>query len=345
MKVTIDQLKPSKVVEQIAEIFNTQFVNIGGETNLEIPPNFGSGFVRGIDFVEGIRLFVYDANLKSDLMLQYASQQQPLRIIFTLNGKLVHVMEPDHFRYNLKSFEGAIAASTDSHAQSIMLPAQTKTSFISLEIDRKFFYPKIKHELDTVPDNFANVFTDTENKVNFLYQGEYSLIIAEILNDIITNNYQGFVRKVYLESKALDLLSMKIKQYQDDLKEPSQRQILRKEDVKLIVDARKILEKNYENPPTIKELAKMLGTNDNKLMKGFRKILNKTVNDTIAEIRMNQAKLLLADGNYSLKEIAHKVGYKNPSNFTRRFKEKFGILPKFFAKKYQLINANGEKDI
>lgn len=55
----------------------------------------------------------------------------------------------------------------------------------------------------------------------------------------------------------------------------------------------------------------------------------------VLDIRLKQAKLLIADNKQSLKEISHKIGYKNPSYFSKKLKEKFGILPKYFLDKYR----------
>ncbi|MFW5761620.1 MAG: helix-turn-helix transcriptional regulator [Cyclobacteriaceae bacterium] len=96
-----------------------------------------------------------------------------------------------------------------------------------------------------------------------------------------------------------------------------------------------ILEDNFQSPPPIKELARSLGTNENKLTWGFKKVLHKTVKEMVLDIRLKQAKLLIADNKQSLKEISHKIGYKNPSYFSKKLKEKFGILPKYFLDKYR----------
>lgn len=334
MKIHIKQFKPSAVVETIAASLQTTTINQGAETDLNFPDNIATGFIKGIEFYDGIGLLIFNATLQEDLEFVFEMVHQPIRSIFLMKGKLTHIIEADHFRYHLEPFKGSISASTDSNAQSIVLAAQTKVTFVSLEVNRKKFFPRIAEELKSLPENFSMIFQDTKLEEHFLYQSDYSLVIAEILNDITTTDYKGFVRKIYLESKALEMLSMHIKQYQDDQLAPRQQQILRKEDIQMIIDARKVLEKEYQNPPTIKALAKMMGTNENKLMKGFRKIFNKTVSETITDIRFNQAKILLAEGELSMKAIAYAIGYKNPSNFSRRFKQRYGFLPKYFARKY-----------
>lgn len=342
MDISINTFDPHSVIDIIAKQFKVKVTNKGAESSLNVPKKLGNGCLKGINFIEGIGLLIINANFNQDVVLNYGDENQPLRCMFCQNGRIIHILDPDNFRYNLLPSEGSIAASTDANPQVIMLPAQTPITYISLEINKENFHEKIKDELDTVPEKFANIFKDVKNKQHFLYQGFYSLVIAEILNEIQNNPHTGFVRKVFIESKALELLSMQIKQYQDDLKTPSQRQILRKEEVDMILKARKIIEENFSSPPSIKELARMLGTNENKLTRGFKKIFHKTVNEMVLDIRLKKAKLLLAENKESLKQISHKIGYKNPSSFSKKFKEKFGILPKYFLEKYRHKNQNDD---
>jgi len=345
MEISINTFDPHSVIDIIAKQLKVKVINKGAESSINLPKRFGSGSLKGINFNEGIGLLIINANFQQDLVLNYGDENQPLRCMFCQNGRVIHILDPDNFRYNLLPTEGSIAASTDANSQVIMLPAKTPITYISLEIDKENFHEKIKDELDSVPDKFANIFMDVENKQHFLYQGFYSLVIAEILNEIQINPHTGFVRKVFIESKALELLSMQIKQYQDDLKTPSQRQILRQEEVDMIIKAKRILEDNFQSPPSIKDLARELGTNENKLTRGFKKVLHKTVKEMVLDIRLKKAKLLLAENKESLKQISHKIGYKNPSSFSKRFKEKFGVLPKYFLDKYRdRKNKNEDQD-
>ena len=335
MTISINTFDPHSVVDIIAKKFKVKVNYRGAESSLELPKRMGNGTIKGINFAEGIGLLIVKATFHRDLVFNYGDKMQPLRCLFCQEGRIIHILDPDNFRYNLLPSEGSISASTDANAQVIMIPAMIQISFTSLEIDKENFHTKIKDELSSVPEKFANVFNDVKNEQHFLYQGFYSLVIAEILNDIQYNPHTGFVRKVYIESKALELLSMQIKQYQDDLKTPSQRQILRKEEVDLILHAKKIIEENFKSPPSIKELARMLGTNENKLSRGFKKVFQKTIKEMVLDTRLKQAKLMLANNHESLKQISHKIGYKNPSSFSKRFKEKYGVLPKYFLEKYR----------
>ena len=51
----------------------------------------------------------------------------------------------------------------------------------------------------------------------------------------------------------------------------------------------------------------------------------------IREYRMSYAATLVLNDAYSIGEIAYKVGYSCPTNFSRSFKQRFGCSPKDFV--------------
>ena len=55
---------------------------------------------------------------------------------------------------------------------------------------------------------------------------------------------------------------------------------------------------------------------------------NKSTSIFIRDIRLELSKELLKDPSLTISEIAYKVGFSNPSYFSRMFKEKYFITPK-----------------
>ena len=132
----------------------------------------------------------------------------------------------------------------------------------------------------------------------------------------------------------MELLSMQIKQYSDDLKEPGKQVLLRKQDIEKIKVARNILMENLDQLPTIEELSRKAGLNQQKLKTGFKMVYNKTINNYTRDKRLEIAATKLLNGA-SVKEAASDVGYINQSHFASRFKDKYGVLPKDYLKNIQ----------
>ncbi|QGY47683.1 helix-turn-helix domain-containing protein [Maribellus comscasis] len=336
MEIKFDSFEPQYSIEVLSKKYRVKLQNKGAELFISLPKRSGEGIIKGIDFLDGIGFTRVNCAFYTDTVFMYEGRKnQPIRFIFCESGEIIHILNSDNFRYKLGPMVGSIAASANCNSQLIVFPPYKQISYFALDIDREKFLPKIEKELHTIPEKLANVFKDVENSGHFLYQSDYSLNISECLSEIENNPHEGMVRRIFLESKVLDLLWMQIKQYKDDQKSISKQSIIRKIDIKLILKAKNILIQDLKNPPSIEELAALTGTNATKLKKGFKRLYDMTINQYLRNKRLNYAKILLAEENLTIKEVAENVGYSNKSIFSKRFKEKFGVLPSVFLNRYK----------
>ena len=80
-------------------------------------------------------------------------------------------------------------------------------------------------------------------------------------------------------------------------------------------------------PPTTKELATILGTNEFKLKQSFKAYHGYSVYEYVIKLRMDYARKLLLDTQLSILDIAHKIGYSNQQYFSTAFKKEYAITP------------------
>lgn len=321
------------IIKSFADYFKTKVTDERSELGIKVPRAFGEGFIKGIDFKDGLSMLVFNCHLKKDMVLRYQCPgYQPLRLLFCVENDFKHLIKEDRLQYQLTYLLGSMVSGTVKNEQLFLIPGEKQIYYFCIEIDRKKYNQKISGALSALPTELKEVFDDIEGQRSFLYQGHYSLTIAQCIQNIKLNEYKGLVRRVYIESQTLEIMAMQIKQYIDD-REPSKKQsVLRKRDMELIIEARNRLLTDLIKPPTIKELAKLTGTNENKLKKGFRLLYNTSINKLLQNERLSKAKLLIAEEAYPIKEIAKMVGYKHSGHFTSKFKKKFGVLPKEYIK-------------
>jgi AraC family transcriptional regulator, transcriptional activator of the genes for pyochelin and ferripyochelin receptors len=93
------------------------------------------------------------------------------------------------------------------------------------------------------------------------------------------------------------------------------------------------LENNIDSHLTLPEIARLIGTNDFKLKKGFKQLFGTTVFDYLLKLRMGRAKQLLQDTDKPIHEIAFLTGYSSHSAFTNAFTRHFGYSPLYVRKK------------
>ncbi len=58
----------------------------------------------------------------------------------------------------------------------------------------------------------------------------------------------------------------------------------------------------------------------------------------LREFRLTKASYLLSNPNIRINEVSIDCGFKSPSQFTRAFKNKFGLCPKLFRQIHYRIN-------
>ena len=140
--------------------------------------------------------------------------------------------------------------------------------------------------------------------------------------------------RLLLESKALELITLCICHLarMAGKKTPTEAAHIAPQDRDKLHAARDILCDNLANPPTIVELAKLVGMNECKLKFLFKKHFKTTIYRYVRSQRMCRAKSLLEQG-MSVSRAASEVGYINYSHFASVFHKQHGVLPSAFLKR------------
>lgn len=93
-----------------------------------------------------------------------------------------------------------------------------------------------------------------------------------------------------------------------------------------------LLDRRLADPPGLVELAHMVGTNERKLGELFKCRVGLTVFDYLLEMRLGAARRMLEGSNDQVQRIADAVGYRNPGDFIRAFRRRFGVSPRQYRK-------------
>lgn len=103
-----------------------------------------------------------------------------------------------------------------------------------------------------------------------------------------------------------------------------------------LFDIQKAVEEQINNTAfNITRLASDLHTSERQLYRKVQRLTGMTPNEYINSIRLNYArKLFTSDKSITVDEVAHKVGFKSRSYFSKLFKKTYGIAPgKFQSQK------------
>lgn len=74
-----------------------------------------------------------------------------------------------------------------------------------------------------------------------------------------------------------------------------------------------------------------LGMSKATLYRKINSLTNQSINEFVRTVRLKKAAMVLRSGKQiNIAELAYIVGFSEPSYFTKKFKELFGVAPKFF---------------
>ena len=83
---------------------------------------------------------------------------------------------------------------------------------------------------------------------------------------------------------------------------------------------------------SLKGAARAVGMNPQYVSRLFRERTGENFHTLLARTRLEKAARLLRDREYRAYEISAMVGYSNQKNFTRAFKQHFGVAPLAFRR-------------
>lgn len=158
--------------------------------------------------------------------------------------------------------------------------------------------------------------------------GGYNLM--RLSQDIFASRdiFNSDLRAHYLAAKAEEILCHAVEATRPRPKLRTGANRILSRDILRLQEARSILTANLPSPPTIPELARMVGMNETKLKLGFRELFGETPQAYSTRTRLEEALSMIETTELPLSEISYRVGYRYPANFSQAFKRLFGATPR-----------------
>lgn len=246
---------------------------------------------------------------------------------FKLSGS-TSVRVPQHFDISLSGPSCFLMSHPDGiEKYEAVAPGERQTSVTVLcrQTALADYYDEAE---ETCPRSVDMLFPPSKRGNVGYHHGMLSLSMAGIVRDLIDIPYAGKLRAVYAEAKARELMCMILHRLKDETGDQQRDIALSARDIRRFQEVRDLLEKAYTSPPTIRELARLVGLNQKKLRLGFSRYFGESMFDFCQRLRMEHAARLMAEGETSLGHISYEVGYTYPSSFSVAFKRHFGVSPK-----------------
>jgi AraC-like DNA-binding protein len=95
----------------------------------------------------------------------------------------------------------------------------------------------------------------------------------------------------------------------------------------LYEDATAIVHAEYDRDLSLDEIARRVASSRRQLQRAYAEIGDTTFRSHLTGVRMDRAAELLARRSLTVREVAHRVGYRQPAQFAKAFRRHFGVAP------------------
>lgn len=107
----------------------------------------------------------------------------------------------------------------------------------------------------------------------------------------------------------------------------------------LFEEAVAIIEREYARDLELDEVARRVATSRRQLQRAFAESGDTSFRTLLGEVRMRRARELLTEGAAPVRDVARRVGYRQPAQFAKAFRRRFGAPPSRYRSRERSLAA------
>ncbi len=111
---------------------------------------------------------------------------------------------------------------------------------------------------------------------------------------------------------------------------PTQRSSTVRLRTSLFQEATEIVDSEYASELSLDSIARRVASSRRQLQRAYAEIGRTTFRDHLTRVRMQKAADMLATRSLTVREVAHRVGYRQPAQFAKAFRRYQGVAPSDF---------------
>jgi AraC-like DNA-binding protein len=101
----------------------------------------------------------------------------------------------------------------------------------------------------------------------------------------------------------------------------------------LFEDATHVVETEYAKDLSLDEVARRIATSRRQLQRIYNEIGGTTFRAHLTRVRMERAAEMLRTNDATVREIANRVGYRQPAQFAKAFRLHHGVSPSEYRRR------------
>ncbi len=295
---------------------------------------FDVGYMFGackLHYFDGGMIFHMNLKAREDHQPQLDNNKSLIKMHFCLKGEKNAGLHDPEKTFRTRQHQNNMHYIPVSKGYFDLREGQ-EAEFIDICLEESFF----EAIFEAYPLTFSGLADAIEEK-RFFELSEVPLptsqkmrtVLSEILNG--TDHYQ--LKKLYFHNKLIELLLLQFEQLSHRVSCIDNKCICKTpQDLERLELAREILTERYGQPPSISQLARLVGLNEYKLKKGFKEVYRQTLHGYLRDYKLTLAKEMILTRRFSISEVCYRLGYESTAHFSRLFKSKFEMTPSSLKK-------------
>jgi len=103
----------------------------------------------------------------------------------------------------------------------------------------------------------------------------------------------------------------------------------------LFEDAVAIVESEFASELSLDDIARRVASSRRQLQRAYSEIGETTFREHLTRVRMQRAAEMLVGRGLTVREVAYRVGYRQPAQFAKAFRRHHGVSPSDFRTEHR----------
>src|ERR671924_675807 len=109
----------------------------------------------------------------------------------------------------------------------------------------------------------------------------------------------------------------------------------------LFEEATSIVDSEFASDLSLDDIARRVASSRRQLQRAYSEIGNTTFREHLTRVRMKRAAEMLVGRGLTVREVAYRVGYRQPAQFAKAFRRHHGASPSDFRAAHRMAAGNG----
>lgn len=317
-----------------SEIFNKETVVVNNpirfnkEDLVEKKIHFDNKGIKGIItdiMLNGVHVVARDLTIESPYSIEVEHDFSFVKLHIEMEGdneycpenveeRAIHIPQGHYNLFYLPKIKGVLNYNTKRR--------KTLEITFTEKYLEQLFYPNLSTTIPLLAEAIAN----RSSYVMWNKSKSISPKLTLLIEDILQCTYSGAIKKAFLESKMVEILSYLFTIINEEENTEVNVELSACDYIK-ILEVENILKTRFKESHTLGSITSEVGLNNFKIKKYFKLVFHTTVFNYLTHVRMEYAKQMILEKDMPISVVSEELGYKNPHHFTVAFKKTLGYLP------------------